>query len=126
MRKIVLVLLNVLCVSFPFVQLSFADAGGGAQVGQVPNQPTFLALMIQMLPLCIMIYLIFYFFVTRPQEQKNKKQAEMIGALKKGDNVRTSCGICGKVQSVEDQFIFIEIAQGVKVKFEKNVVIGKI
>lgn len=126
MEKVRLILLSVfLYINFLLVGPVFAD-GVATQGTANVNQPSFLSTMVQMLPLCIMIYFIFYFFVTRPQEQEKKKQKAMIDTLKKGDDVRTSCGVCGKFQSADDNFIFLEIAQGVKVKFEKRSVIEKI
>ncbi|MGI6680398.1 MAG: preprotein translocase subunit YajC [Bdellovibrionota bacterium] len=95
-------------------------------IAQNVKTPTMLEAMLQMLPLCIIIYFIFYFFVTRPQEQINKQRKEMLESLKSGDKVVTSCGIYGKVSSIDEDFVMLEISQGTKVKFKKNALVAKV
>ncbi|MDY6821643.1 MAG: preprotein translocase subunit YajC [Deferribacterota bacterium] len=76
------------------------------------------------LPL-IIIFLIFYFLLIMPQQKRNKKHKQMIESLKVGDEIITTSGIYGRIDSVVDQNTFIvEIAKGVKVKMNKNAVAG--
>ncbi|MCD8492543.1 MAG: preprotein translocase subunit YajC [Geovibrio sp.] len=76
--------------------------------------------LIQLLPL-ILIFAIFYFLLIRPQQKRQKKHAEMLDALKAGDEVILAGGIYGKIDRVADQNTFIvEIADGVKVKSAKS------
>jgi preprotein translocase subunit YajC len=67
----------------------------------------------------ILIGLIFWFLLIRPQQQRAKAHRAMIDAVKKGDSVVTSGGLIGKVTKVEDDKVEVEIATGVKVKVIK-------
>ena len=76
----------------------------------------------QFIPL-ILIFVIFYFFLIRPQQKRVKEHKEMVKILKRGDEVITSGGIIGKVDRVyEDDKLEIEISDGVKVNVIKNTV----
>ena len=78
----------------------------------------------QFIPL-ILIFIIFYFFLIRPQQKKVKEHKEMVKNLKRGDEVITSGGIIGKVDRVfEDDRLEIDISDGVKVQVIKNTVQG--
>ena len=78
----------------------------------------------QFIPL-ILIFVIFYFFLIRPQQKKVKEHKEMVKNLKRGDEVITSGGIIGKVDRIfEDDRIEIEIADGVKVQVIRNTIQG--
>jgi len=66
------------------------------------------------------IILIFYFFMIRPQQKKQKSQKTFIDSINKGDMVVTIGGIHGKVLSTEDQQITLEIDRGVKIKIDKT------
>ncbi|MBN2145598.1 MAG: preprotein translocase subunit YajC [Candidatus Aureabacteria bacterium] len=72
-----------------------------------------------MIPIFI---LIFYFFVIRPQQVKEKNRKAMIAALKKGDRVLTSGGIFGRVVDVKDSYLVIKIANEVKVEVTRDCV----
>lgn len=63
---------------------------------------------------------IFYFFFIRPQQKKQKDQKKFIEAIKKGDHVVTVGGIHGKVVSVEDTTITLDVDKGNKITFEKS------
>ena len=67
-----------------------------------------------------LIVLIFYFFMIRPQMKKQKEQKKFREALKNGDKVVTIGGIHGKISSVEDTSITLEIATGVKIKMSRS------
>jgi preprotein translocase subunit YajC len=69
----------------------------------------------------VIVFVIFYFLLIRPQQQARKKHMEMIAAVKKGDTVVTSGGIVGKVTKVlDDAEIKVEIADKVEVKVLKS------
>ncbi len=63
---------------------------------------------------------IFYLFLIRPQQKRQKKEREFREALKKGDRVITSGGIHGKVHEINDNTIVIDIANQVYITVEKN------
>jgi preprotein translocase subunit YajC len=70
------------------------------------------------------IVLIFYFLLFRPAQQRQKKTAQMLAALKNGDKVITSGGIYGTIVGLEDDAIQLRIADQVKVKVQKSAVLG--
>lgn len=71
----------------------------------------------------ILIFIIFYFLLFRPQQKKMKEHRAMVEALRRGDQVVTSGGIVGKVSKVmDDGFVEVEIAEGVKVKLVKHTI----
>jgi preprotein translocase subunit YajC len=73
------------------------------------------------LPL-ILIFVVFYFLLIRPQMKRAKEQRKMIEALAKGDEVVTGGGMLGKVTKVGDQYISLEIADGVVTHVQKSAV----
>jgi preprotein translocase subunit YajC len=66
------------------------------------------------------IVAVFYFFMIRPQQKKQKETRNMISALKEGDSVVTIGGLHGKVHAVEENEITLVIDKGVKLTFEKS------
>jgi len=68
----------------------------------------------------ILIFVIFYFFLIRPQQKRQKDHRAMLDALRRGDQVITQGGILGKVHKVkDDDEVEVEIAEGVRVKIVK-------
>jgi len=65
---------------------------------------------------------VFYFFMIRPQQKKQKDQKQLLGNLKKGDMVVTIGGIHAKVYTVEDATVTLELDKGVKLTIEKSAV----
>ena len=79
---------------------------------------------VQFIPL-ILIFVIFYFFLIRPQQKRVKEHKDMVKNLKRGDEVITSGGIIGKVERVfEDDRIELVIADNVKVQVIRNTIQG--
>ena len=70
----------------------------------------------------IIIFILFYFMLIRPQMKQAKDHRSMISALKKGDEVAMSSGIIGKIISLSDQFATIEIAKAVEIKIQKQTI----
>jgi preprotein translocase subunit YajC len=68
----------------------------------------------------ILMFVIFYFLLIRPQQKKQKEHREMVNNLKKNDRVVTSGGIHGKITSVDDQAVTVEIADKVRVKVARG------
>jgi preprotein translocase subunit YajC len=74
----------------------------------------------QIVPL-VLIIVVFYFFMIRPQVKKAKDQKKYIEALKKGDKIITIGGIYGKIVEMrEDQTVIMEVEDGTKMKISKN------
>ncbi|MCB1969927.1 MAG: preprotein translocase subunit YajC [Geminicoccaceae bacterium] len=76
---------------------------------------------VSLLPL-ILIFVVFYFLLIRPQQKRAKDHRAMIDNLKRGDQIVTSGGIFGKITKVEDTFLMVEIAKDVQVKIAKGTV----
>jgi len=75
-----------------------------------------------MLPL-ILIFVVFYFLLIRPQQKKMKQHKEMLGTIRRGDKVVTGGGIVGSVTKVnDDNELTVEIAKDVKVKVRRELV----
>lgn len=71
------------------------------------------------------IILIMYFLMIRPQQKRQKEHQSMLNSLGKGDRVITSSGIHGTIIDIDGNVFTIQIAEGVKVKFEKNAIVSK-
>lgn len=85
-----------------------ADAAPGGNFGQL-------------VPL-IIIMVIFYFLLIRPQQKRAKEHRNMVEALKKGDKVLTNGGIYGTVIDVKEGFLKVEIADNVRVKIQREAI----
>jgi len=72
--------------------------------------------MIMFVGQMLLLFVIFYFLMIRPQQKRAKAHRDKIDAVKRGDQVVTGGGLVGKVTKVEDAHVEIEIATGVKVK----------
>ena len=66
------------------------------------------------------ILLVFYFFMIRPQQKKQKDQKKFIGDISKGDLVVTLGGIHGKISAIDENTITLEVDRGAKIKMEKS------
>lgn len=75
---------------------------------------------IQQLVLFGGIALVFYFFMIRPQQKKQKDQKKFISEIKKGDSVVTIGGMHGKVYSADDDTVIVEVDKSTKIKFERS------
>ncbi len=95
--------------------LSAAPAFAAAPV---PAGPSLISQLLFFLPLI----LIFYFLLIRPQQQARKRHMEMVANLKKGDVVVTSGGMIGKVKSVADDEVRVELAPNVDVRVVRHTI----
>jgi preprotein translocase subunit YajC len=75
------------------------------------------------LPLVI-IFVIFYFLLIRPQQKRAKEQKAMLDNLKKGDKVITSGGEYGVIEEVKEHSVIVKIAENVKVKYGKAYIVA--
>lgn len=66
------------------------------------------------------IFLIFYWFIIRPQSQRQKEIQKKVSEMKKGDKIVTSGGMMANVSSVDDDTVLAEIDKGVKARFRKS------
>ena len=68
------------------------------------------------------IFFIFYFMIIRPQQKRAKEREKMLSNIQKGDKVMTSGGLYGTVSSIEDKSIILQVADNVKLKFDKSAI----
>lgn len=74
-----------------------------------------------LIPLAI-IFAIFYFLMIRPQQKQQRKHREMVSAMRKGDKVITRGGMHGVIHSIADNLVTIEVAENVRVKFNRDAI----
>ena len=94
-----------------FITPAFAQTAGGQASGA--------GILVQMAPL-VLIFVVFYFLLIRPQQKKMKEHKGKIDAVQKGDQVVTGGGLVGKVARVDDIYVDIELAPNMKVKAVKS------
>ena len=92
-----------------FIPAAHAQAGGG--------EGGFASLI----PI-VLLFVIFYFMLIRPQQKRAKEHRSMVEALAKGDEVVTQGGLLGRVTKVSDNFIQIEVSDGIEVKVQRHMV----
>ena len=90
--------------------MRFLIADAWAQVGEGGGSS-----LLSFLPL-VLIFGLFYFLLIRPQQKKKKEHKDMVAAMKVSDEVATSDGLLGKVAALDDNFVTIDVAQGVSIK----------
>jgi preprotein translocase subunit YajC len=100
-----------------FITEAFAQTGGGATGGggiaDLLASPFFVL---------IPIFLIMYFLVLRPNQQKQRAHRELVANLRRGDTVVTSGGLIGKVAKVEEGEVQVELAEGVRVRVIRGMI----
>ena len=93
--------------------ISDAFAEGAAAAGQSQGG------LLGMLPL-LLIFVLFYFMLIRPQTKRAKEHKNMVEAMSKGDEIVTNGGLLGRVTEVGESFLTVRIADGVEVKVQKQ------
>ena len=96
-----------------FISPAFAQTAGG---GDMQSS------LMSMLPLVLM-FVVLYFVMIRPQMKRQKEHRSMIEALAKGDEVATAGGLLGKVTKLGDTYLAVEIANGVEVQLQRSAVV---
>jgi preprotein translocase subunit YajC len=95
------------------INIAYAMGQGGAAAGQGAGGFT------SLIPIVLM-FVIFYFLLIRPQQKKAKEHREMISQVRKGDRIVTSGGLHGRVTAVSDATLTVEIADKVRVKIARG------
>lgn len=75
--------------------------------------------LVSFLPL-ILVFVVFYFFMIRPQMKKQKEMTNYRSSLKKGDKVVTTGGIYGRIYEVKDNYVTMDVGGDVRLKVDKN------
>ena len=90
-----------------FISDAWAQAGGGGGGG-----------LLGILPIVVM-FVILYFIMIRPQQKKAKEHRAMTSELTKGDEVLTNGGVLGKITDTDENFVSVEVAEGVIIKVQR-------
>jgi preprotein translocase subunit YajC len=111
-------LFRFIILEFPlFISSAFAQtAPAAAAAGGLSES------LMSMLPLVLM-FVVLYFVMIRPQMKKQKEHRSMIEALAKGDEIATAGGLLGKVSKLGDSHLTLEIATGVEVQLQRSAVV---
>jgi len=105
-----------------FISEAFAQTAPAATVGVTDSVFGSLGNLGSMLPLVLM-FVVLYFVMIRPQMKRQKEHKSMIDALAKGDEVVTSGGVLGKVSKMGDTFVGVEVANGVEIQIQRSAVV---
>jgi preprotein translocase subunit YajC len=95
-----------------FAYLFLMGQPSGSATGQSNPLVTFLPL--------ILVFVVFYFFMIRPQMKKQKEMTSYRNALKKGDKVITTGGIYGRIYEVRDNYVFMDAGSDIRLKVDKS------
>ena len=101
-----------------FISSAYAQTAPAAAAGGDSMQSSLMSL----LPLVLM-FVVLYFVMIRPQMKKQKEHRSMVDALAKGDEVATAGGLIGRVTKLGDNYLGVEIAQGVEVQVQRTAVV---
>ncbi len=78
-----------------------------------------IATLVSLWPIIVML-IVFYFFLVRPQKKRDKETKDMLNSLKVGDNITTIGGLCGKIVAIRDDVLTIEVGKDkVKLVYER-------
>lgn len=77
--------------------------------------------LFSLLPL-VVIFILFYFLLIRPQQKRAKQHKEMVAAIKKGEEIVTNGGLLAKVTDVDDNFVTVEISSGLNVRVQRQAI----
>lgn len=100
-----------------FISSAFAQTAPAAATGGDTQSS-----LMSMLPI-ILMFVVLYFVMIRPQMKKQKEHKAMVEALAKGDEVVTAGGVLGRVSKLGDNFIGVEIAPGVEIQVQRSAVV---
>ena len=70
----------------------------------------------------VLLFVVFYFLLIRPQSKRMKEHKAMVAAIAKGDEIVTNGGTLGRITHVGEQFLTVEIAEGTSIKLQRNAV----
>jgi preprotein translocase subunit YajC len=94
------------------IAMMMPSQGGGGGEGSLVSTLLMFALIIG----------IFYFMILRPQQKRQKDREKLLSAVKKGDKVITAGGLHGSIAGLDDKTVLIQVADNVKLKFDRSAV----
>ena len=109
MRSLILFIFMMLLMTGCPMQPGAEGEGGSALTALIPF---------------ILIFVVFYFLILRPQQKQGRQRREMLKNIKRGDNVITSGGIYGKILNISGDLVTLEIAKGISIRIARSGVSG--
>lgn len=91
--------------------IAWAQGAGGGAAGPGP--------LVNLMPIALM-FVILYFLMIRPQQKRAREHETMVQNLKRGDDIVTSGGIHGRVQTIADKVLTVEIAPNVRIRLDRE------
>ncbi|HEX6723125.1 MAG TPA: preprotein translocase subunit YajC [Burkholderiaceae bacterium] len=98
-------------ISQAFAQTAPAASGGGAESS-----------LLSLLPLVLM-FVVLYFIMIRPQMKRQKEHKTMVEALAKGDEVVTAGGVLGRVSKLGETYLHVEVANGIELQVQRSSIV---
>ena len=102
-----------------FISSAFAQTAPAAAAAAGGDMQSSL---MSMLPLVLM-FVVLYFVMIRPQMKKQKEHRNMIGAVAKGDEVVTAGGVLGKISKIGESYLGLEVSNGVEIQIQRSAVV---
>ncbi|MDH5634122.1 MAG: preprotein translocase subunit YajC [Gammaproteobacteria bacterium] len=91
---------------------AFAEGAAGAPQGDPTGSMIFF----------LVLFAVFYFILIRPQQKRAKEHRALVESLAKGDEVVTNGGMLGKITGLSDNFVSVEVANGVEIKIQRSAI----
>lgn len=101
-------------MSFSLIPSAFAADAAAAPAGAFSG-------LMQIAPM-VVIFVLFYFLLIRPQQKKAKETQAMLQALQKGEEIVTTGGLVGRITKTTEQFLTIELSDGVEVLIQRSAI----
>lgn len=95
--------------------MNFISSAHAQAAGQAPQEAGIMQLV-----LMVGLFVMFYFIAIRPQRKRQKEHTELVTNLAKGDEVITTSGILGKISKLDDNYLILQVADNVELKFQKS------
>jgi preprotein translocase subunit YajC len=98
--------------------MGFLISDAWAQAAPAGGEPSLIGTLL----FPILLIVVFYFLLIRPQTKRAKEHKQMVEALKKGDEIVTGGGVLGRVTEIGNNFVQLEVAEGIQLKVQKGAV----
>lgn len=100
------------------VAYAMAEGGISSAVGGLEGMKSFIPL--------ILMFVIFYFLLIRPQQKRQKEHKALLSNLKRGDDIVTAGGVMGRITNVAEKFVTVEVAEKVRIKVARGQIMSVI
>jgi preprotein translocase subunit YajC len=88
----------------------------------MPEQPQRLMQLLPLIVFMILMFVMFYYIIIMPAKRRQKSHQDLVAAIKEGDEVVTAGGIYGRIIKLRDEWVELEVAQGVRIKFDRRAI----